>query len=136
MNAMRLNVMLVEDHAVVRDVLREFVGSLPRVATCSATASAEAALERVRGAHPDLMLIDLSLPGMNGIDLVREMRNRHRDVSCLMLSGHGSASYAQQALSAGARGYVLKGDPLEIERGIDAVVKGECYVSPGLATTN
>lgn len=136
MNAMRLKVMLVEDHAVVRDVLREFVGTLPRVENCNVAASAEAALEKLGGAHPDLMLIDLSLPGMNGIDLVREMREKHRDVSCLMLSGHGSASYAQQALSAGARGYVLKGDPLEIERGIDAVVKGECYVSPGLASTN
>lgn len=136
MNAMRLNVMLVEDHAVVRDVLREFVGTLPRVANCSVAATAEAALEKVVGAHPDLMLIDLSLPGMNGIELVRQMRAMHRDVNCLMLSGHGSASYAQQALSAGARGYVLKGDPLEIERGIDAVVKGECYVSPGLGTTN
>ena len=136
MNSMHLKVMLVEDHDVVRDVLREFVGSLPRVADCSAAASAEAALETMGEAGLDLVLIDLSLPGMNGIELVRQLRREHHDVSCLMLSGHGSASYAQQALSAGARGYVLKGDPLEIERGIDAVVKGECYVSPGLASTN
>lgn len=135
MKATRLRVMLVEDHAIVRNVLQEFVGSLPRVASCSAAATAEDALEDMNDAHPDLLLIDLSLPGMNGIDLVRELRKDHADVSCLMLSGHGSASYAEQALSAGARGYVLKGDPLEIERGIDAVVKGERYVSPGLAST-
>lgn len=136
MNSKALNVMLVEDHADVRDVLQEFVGSLPRVASCRAAASAEAALAMFDGAPLDLMLIDLSLPGMNGIDLVRQLRQEHGSVSCLMLSGHGSAAYAQQALSAGARGYLLKGDPLEIERGIDAVVKGECYVSPGLASPN
>lgn len=132
MNPQQLNVMLVEDHAVVRDLLQEFVRSLPRVASCCVAASAEAALDSIDGTLPDLMLIDLSLPGMNGIDLVKRLRRDHRDVSCLMLSGHNSASYAEQSLSAGARAYLLKGDPLEIERGIEAVLKGECYVSPEL----
>jgi DNA-binding NarL/FixJ family response regulator len=128
--------MLVEDHAVVRDVLREFVGSLPRVANCCVAASAEAALDTLDGEQPDLMLIDLSLPGMSGIELVKRLRRDHRDISCLMLSGHNSASYAEQALSAGARAYLLKGDPLEIERGIEAVMNGDSYISPELRDTH
>ena len=78
------------------------------------------------------MLIDLSLPGMDGIELMRELRSRYPDLRCAILSGHRSKVYAHRALAAGARGYVLKGDPIEIEAALNAILSGERYVSRDL----
>lgn len=133
MPSSQIRVMLVEDHAVVRDTLKEFIGQLPQVRGCQATSSGEAALKLLRDdGLPDLLVIDLSLPGMSGIDLIRHLRTLHPALRCLILSGHNSRTYVRQALAAGANGYVLKGDPLEIERGIHAMVQGENYISRGL----
>ena len=127
--------MLVEDHAVLRGILTDFVGRLPQVASCSGSASAEAALEALEETAPDLMLIDLSLPGMSGIEMVGELRKTHPQLRCAILSGHRSRSYAKQAMAAGACGYLLKGDPLEIERGLEAILAGGKFVSQGLETS-
>jgi DNA-binding NarL/FixJ family response regulator len=127
-----LRVWVVEDHPVLRDVLVEFIERLPQVAQCMASDSAEAALASIGRSVPDLMLIDLSLPGMSGIDLVRELRKVHPDLRCVILSGHRSGGYVNNALAAGANGYLLKGDPLEVERGIEAILAGQQYVSRGL----
>src|SRR5262245_56570858 len=132
MSSMPLRVMLIEDHAIVRETLQDFIGRLPQVSVCHVAANAEAALAALDDATPNLLLIDLSLPGMSGIDLVREIRERQPALRCMILSGHSSRAYVKQALAAGANGYLLKGDPLEIERGILAITRGERYVSNGL----
>src|SRR5262245_42828670 len=132
MTVQGLNVMLVEDHAVLRGILQEYVTNMSQVASCRTTANAEDALEDVAQSEPDLMLIDLSLPGMSGIDLVRKLRKSNPALRCAILSGHRSLSYARQAMEAGARGYLLKGDPSEIERGVAAIVDGRKFVSKGL----
>jgi DNA-binding NarL/FixJ family response regulator len=127
-----MRVMLIEDHPVVREMLQDFIGRLPQVSVCHAAASAEAALEALDSAMPDVLLIDLSLPGMSGIEFVRTIREQRPELQCMILSGHNSRAYVRQALAAGAHGYLLKGDPLEIERGLLAVTHGEKYVSSGL----
>jgi DNA-binding NarL/FixJ family response regulator len=127
---MPLRVSLVEDHPVLRDVLREYIGRLPGVELCVVSANAEDALDRFDGSMPDLMLIDLSLPRMSGIDLIRELHLRQPDLRCAILSGHRSPVYVRQAMEVGAHGYLLKGDPMEIERGLQAILAGKRYVSP------
>src|SRR5262245_39109411 len=128
----QLNVMLVEDHAILRGILQEFVTNMSQVAVCRTTASAEAALQDIEEDEPDLMLIDLSLPGMSGIELVGKLASSHPKLLCAILSGHRSPSYARQAMAAGAKGYLLKGDPAEIERGVAAIVDGRKFVSRDL----
>jgi DNA-binding NarL/FixJ family response regulator len=128
-----LRISIVEDHPVLRDVLEEYVGRLPGVEVCIVSGSAEAALQDFDDSKPDLMLIDLSLPRMSGIDLIRELRLRQPELLCAILSGHRSSVYVRQALEVGANGYLLKGDPEEIERGIQAILAGKRYVSPELA---
>jgi DNA-binding NarL/FixJ family response regulator len=127
-------VVLVEDHAPLREILLEFVAGLPRVAGCSAFSSAEAALARLRNGDgtPDLMLIDLSLPDMSGIELIRRLLAVHPRLRCAILSGHRSSAYVGQAFAAGAQGYILKGEPLDIENGIDTMLEGKRFVSPDL----
>jgi DNA-binding NarL/FixJ family response regulator len=128
-----LRISIVEDHPVLREVLQEFLERLPGVELVCVSASAEAALADLDGKAPDLMLIDLSLPRMSGIELIRELRQRVPGMRCAILSGHRSPVYVRQALEVGADGYLLKGDPMEIERGIAAIVAGKRYVSPELA---
>ncbi len=127
-----LYVVLVEDHALLRDVLQEYIGIMPGVARCATAATAESALEGLNGEIPDFMLIDLSLPGMTGIDLVRHLRPKYPTLPLAILSGHESMKYARDALDAGADGYLLKGDLQEIERGMRAIREGRQYVSKGL----
>jgi DNA-binding NarL/FixJ family response regulator len=130
---MALRVGLVEDHPILGDLLRDFIVNLPRVESCTVSASAEKALEDIESDVPDLMLIDLSLPGMNGIELILKLRTRYPDLLCAILSGHRSRSYARKAFAAGAIGYVLKGDPLEIEAAMRSMLAGERYVTQSLA---
>lgn len=129
---MPLRVSLVEDHPVLREVLQEYIGRLPGVELCVVSANAEDALDEFDGSMPDLMLIDLSLPRMSGIDLIRELHLRQPDLRCAILSGHRSPAYVRQAMEVGAHGYLLKGDPMEIERGLQAILAGKRYVSPDL----
>lgn len=130
---MAVRVSLVEDHPILGDLLREYIAMLPHVRSCTVSRSGEKALEDLEDEMPDLMLIDLQLPGMSGIELIRELRARHPGLLCAILSGHRSKSYARNALAAGANGYVLKGDPLEIESAMRALLAGERYVTQSLA---
>jgi DNA-binding NarL/FixJ family response regulator len=128
-----LYVFLVEDHDILRDVLGEYIRNLPAVAKCVTASNAETALEGLAGDLPDLMLIDLTLPGMNGIELVRKLRRAYPQMPLAILSGHDSLSNAHDALEAGANGYLLKGDMEEIVRGMEAIRAGSRYVSEGLS---
>ena len=133
MNTAALRVSLVEDHPILGDLLRDFIAAMPRVESCTVARTAEKALENIESEIPDLMLIDLSLPGMNGIELIHELRLRHPDLLCAILSGHRSRAYARKAFAAGANGYVLKGDPVEIESAMRTMLAGERYVTQSLA---
>ena len=127
-----LTVLLVEDHPVLQDVLCEFVRQLPRVDRCKVMPDAESALAGLESSVPDIMLVDLSLPGMDGIELIKVVRRKHPDLPCAILSGHRSQVYVAKALAAGANAYLLKGDPFEIERGIKAMLAGNRYLSDEL----
>ena len=126
---MGCRIYIVEDHVLMRDVLSEFIEGVPALDLCGAATTAEEALERMGQANPDLALIDVSLPRMSGIDLVRELHQRQPELPCVMLSGHQEVTYVERALEAGARGYVLKGDPFEIPRAIQCVLNGGTYLS-------
>jgi DNA-binding NarL/FixJ family response regulator len=125
-------IFLVEDHPLMREVVRDFLGAVPGFEICGESTTAEDALEQLGDARPDLVIVDSSLPRMSGIDLVGEVRARWDGLPCLMLSGHGHEGYVQRAFDAGARGYVLKGDPAELPRAIREVLDGMEYLSPRL----
>lgn len=127
-----MNVFVVEDHSVMREMLREFLAMEADIEVTGVAESAEAALEQFADAVPDLVLIDMSLPGMSGIELVRRLRLEHPGLYCAMLSGHGEGRYLRQAFDAGANGYILKGEPDEVPRAIQQILQGERYVSEEL----
>lgn len=129
---MSRNVYIVEDNDRMRALLRDWIDELPGLSVCGAAATAETALEELPAMQVDLAVIDMSLPAMGGIELVAALRERRPETRCLILSGHNEKSYVERALAAGAQGYLLKGEPAEIENAITQVLAGERYLSASL----
>lgn len=125
-------ILVIEDHPLMQEALREMVESVPGLSLLAVAQSAEEALELPDLGGTDLALVDVSLPGMNGIQLVRELQDRHPQIRCLMLSGHTQEVYVNGALAAGARGYVQKGRVDELLEAIASVLAGEVYVGKSL----
>jgi two-component system, NarL family, invasion response regulator UvrY len=128
----RTSVLLVEDHAVMGRMLARLLQEQGKMEMWAVIETGEAALEKLAAANerlPDLALVDVSLPGMSGIDLVAELARLYSTLPCLMLSAHRDLNYARQALDNGARGYVTKGDPPAIIDAIQRVLAGEIYLS-------
>lgn len=124
-------VYIVEDHAVMRDMLGQFLAEVNDMDVIGSAESGAAALEDLESLDPapDLMLIDVSLPGMDGIEILRAIRSDYEDILCLMLSGHAEESYVRQAQEAGARGYVIKGHPSAILKAVRTVLGGGTFLS-------
>ena len=127
-----ISILLVEDHAVFASVLVRLLSKTRDMEIAKVARTAERALQEVPQQEFDLVLVDVSLPEMNGIGLVAALRDQYPHLPCLMLSGHALAHYVTRALRAGARGYVLKDNALEIVDSIRHVMQGEIYVSPEL----
>lgn len=129
---MSTKIFLVEDHPLMQRTLSEFIMRLPDFEVCGVVRSAENALDRLDEVAPDLVLVDMSLPQMNGAELIQIIQIRWPGLRCILLSGHGEENYVQQALNAGARGYILKGRPADIYIAFQHVIAGELYLSEGL----
>jgi DNA-binding NarL/FixJ family response regulator len=129
----RVGVLIVDDHPLVRQGLASLIGQTADLQICAQAADAASALLALDESNPDVALVDLSLRGSNGIDLIKEIRRRAPQVDVLVLTMHDEAFYAERSLRAGARGYVMKGEePDEVLDAIRRVRRGEVYVSPRL----
>ncbi len=122
-------ILLVEDHPLVAQSLVRLLTERGayRIQTAG---NADQALDRLQSRGlPDLALIDVGLPGRNGIWLAEQASGRSPALHILMISGHASQPFVEQSLKAGARGYVLKDDVIGILEGVAAVLAGETYIS-------
>jgi len=126
------SILVVEDHMVFGKALVHLLHEKTPYHIVGPLRSSEEALEQLLNLDVDLVLIDVSLPHMNGIDLVREIQARFPNIRCLVLSGHMTPSYIQRALDAGARGYILKDDVAGVVEGVQRVLAGEIYLSEAL----
>ncbi|HEX2991500.1 MAG TPA: response regulator transcription factor [Anaerolineales bacterium] len=126
------SILVVEDHAAFGKALVRLLSGKSDIDIVAVFGSAEKALEKLPELNVDLLLIDVSLPGMNGIQLVQLIRERFPGKPCMMLSGHLTPFYVKRALEAGARGYVLKEDIAGVLEGVERVLKGEIYISKAL----
>jgi DNA-binding NarL/FixJ family response regulator len=111
---MIIRVLLVDDHAVVREGYRRLIEKHAGIEVVGEADSAASGYQAFKTAQPDVVVIDVSMPGRGGIDLVRQIRQLDSAARILIFSMHASATYAQQAFRAGARGYVTKSSPPEI----------------------
>jgi DNA-binding NarL/FixJ family response regulator len=126
------SILLVEDHPAFANALLSILNRNGNMNVVAVATTAEQALEQLPELKVDLVLVDVSLPQMSGINLVAALHEKYPDLPCVMLSGHISSQYARRALEAGARGYLLKDNPTGILTGIEQIVRGKIYVSEEL----
>jgi DNA-binding NarL/FixJ family response regulator len=123
-------VFVVEDHPVFRQGLVKMVNAENDLAVCGEAGDADTALAAIRRAKPDLVLIDITLPGKSGLQLIKELRTMVPKPKLLVVSMHDEALYANRVLRAGGDGYIMKQeDPEEILHAIRDVLQGRIYVS-------
>jgi DNA-binding NarL/FixJ family response regulator len=126
----KTRIFLVDDHPVVRIGLKELINQKPDLLVCGEAESAEAALQAILSLHPDLAIVDLSLQGAGGLGLIKDLKIRHPKLPVLVLSMHEESLYAERALRAGARGYVMKREArTQLESAIRRTVGGKIYLS-------
>ena len=124
-----VDLFIVDDHALVRDMLAEYLSMEPDLRVVGTAASGAEALARIPESGCAVALVDVAMPGMSGIELVRRLKREQPDVACLMFSGHVEQVYVRDALEAGASGYVMKGDPAVIAEAVRQVLQGGVYLS-------
>jgi len=129
-----IRIFLVDDHPMVRDGLRSRLRGVAHFEVVGEAAGADEALAGLASAAPTVVLMDIGLKGVNGIELAQALLSRHAGLHVLMFSMYDNPEYVQQALQAGARGYVLKDAPAaEIIAAIEAVAAGGVFLSPALS---
>lgn len=133
-NPGEIRIMIVDDHPIVRDGLRHLIEAEPELVVCGEARTGEEALKILPRAKPDLALVDLGLPGMDGISFIRRVKQEFPDILILVVSMLEQSLYAERALRVGAAGFVTKADATdEVVTAIRQVSRGELYVSKGLA---
>jgi DNA-binding NarL/FixJ family response regulator len=129
-----MRVLLADDHHLVRAGIRALLESLPDVEIVAEAGDGQEALQALVRTKPDIALIDISMPGLNGLELAARASREVPETRLVILSVHGDASHVAQALRAGARGYLVKDAAAdEIPVLIRAVMRGETYLSPGIS---
>ena len=129
-----IRVVIVDDHPVVVDGLRASLESSTGFQVLGQAGSGEEALRRVDEVHPDVVLMDLEMPGIGGLEAIRRLTQRHPEVAVLVLTMFDQDELVLSALRAGARGYVLKGAPrADVVRSITAVARGDAVFGGDVA---
>lgn len=128
-----LRVILADDHALVRAGLSALLSELPGVEVVGEAGDGREALRLVRERKPDIALIDISMPGLNGLDVAARIAHDRPDTRVIIVSMHGDDETVRRALKAGAAGYMLKNsDRAELEMALKAVARGDTWLSPAL----
>ncbi len=131
---MSIRVVLVDDHTVLRDGLKSLLSYEPDIDVIGDASDGREAISVVETLKPDIVVTDISMPGLNGIESVRILRHNHQHLKIIILSMHASQEYVTQALQAGANGYVVKhADASEVLAAIRAVMAGGAYLSPTIS---
>lgn len=126
----KLRVLIVDDHPIVRQGISQLINQEPDFDTCAQAGSAQEALDLLEKSTPDIMLVDISLDGVSGLELLKMVKSRHGKVPVLILSMHDESLYAERALRSGAKGYVMKQEATErVLVAIRQVLRGELYLS-------
>lgn len=131
---MKIRVLVADDHAIVREGLCIMLASQPDMEVAGKAANGREAIQVVDEHDPDVAVIDISMPELNGIDAIQQMLPRHPSLKVIVLSIHETKPYVYRALKAGARGYLIKETAgLEVVDAVRAVYRGERYLSQRIA---
>jgi DNA-binding NarL/FixJ family response regulator len=127
-------VLLVDDHPLVREWLANLINEQPDLQVCGEASDAPRAFQLITDTKPAVAIVDISLEGGSGIELIKNVKAHHPQVAMIVLSMHDEALYAERALRAGARGYIMKREATKkILQAIRAVLAGKVYISEKIA---
>jgi DNA-binding NarL/FixJ family response regulator len=131
--ASKHKVLLVDDHPIVRQGLALFIDREPDLVVCGEADGANSALQAIRDLTPDFVVLDISLEGPDGLEVLKTLRVTHPNLPVLVLSMHDESTYAERALRAGANGYIMKQEATEkVLTAIRQILRGDVYVSDRL----
>ncbi len=129
-----LRVLLADDHALVRAGMRSLLRDIEGVEVVGEAADGGQALALAERARPDVVLLDIAMKGMNGLEAAARLRELHPGIKVIILSMHASEEYVLQALRAGAAAYLIKDSATaELELALRSVMRGETYLSPAIS---
>lgn len=129
-------ILIVDDHPLFCEGMGRMIDRHPSLEVCGQAPDAAAAMKAVVELKPDLVLVDISLEGTNGIDLIKNLKAKHADLPILVVSMHDESLYAERALRAGAQGYIMKNQPIKIVReAIFKVLGGEIFLSEKMSSS-
>ena len=127
-------ILLVDDHPVVRQGIRQVLASAFHPALVGEASNADEGMTEIRGGAWDVLVLDLSLPGTSGLDMLKDLRKERPTLPVLVLSMHPPDQFARRAMNAGASGYLTKdSDPDELVRALGEVIAGRQYLNPAVS---
>jgi DNA-binding NarL/FixJ family response regulator len=130
-----LRILVADDHAIVRQGLKLLIDSQQDMTVVAEAADGHAALERAEAVKPDIVVMDISMPGMNGLTATRALKQRQPKVTIVALTRHEDETYLEELLRAGASAYVLKQSaPADFLQAIRAVAAGGIYLDPAMTS--
>lgn len=134
MNAGKIKVLIADDHAIMRDGLRALLGSQPDIEVVAEAVDGNEAVLKTRETKPDLILMDITMPGKNGLEATCEIKREFPDARILVLTMHESDEYFFKMLDAGASGYFVKGGSSnELISAVRTVARGDVFLYPTMA---
>ena len=124
-------VMLVDDHPLIREAIGHLIAGAPEFELIGEAADGTECLERIGELHPDILILDIAMPEINGEQVARELRRRHPELKIIALSGYTDRQFVRAMTKAGAKGYVVKSaSGRELIHALRAVASGKNYLSP------
>ena len=134
MNKPKVKIFLVDDHPLVREWLTNLIHQQPDLIVCGESEDVPRALQKISAIKPDVAIVDISIKHGSGIELIKSLKALHPDVATIVLSMHDEKLYAERALRAGARGYVMKSETAKkVIMVIRQVLAGKIYMSESIA---
>lgn len=128
-------VYIVDDHTMFRDGLRQMINLEPDLCVCGDAPDAEHGLVEIRNLRPDLVIVDISLAGSSGIELVKSIKREFEDMAVIVVSMHDESLYGERSLRAGAMGYIMKSEPARtVLAALRKVLRGEVHISSKMAS--
>ena len=131
----KTNILIVDDHPIVRQGLAEMVNHEDDIEVCGQAEDAHQAMKAVKELKPDMAIVDISLKQTSGMELIKDLQAQYPNLPVLALSMHDESLYAERALRAGARGYIMKAEATEkVIMAIRKILSGEIYISDKMAS--
>ena len=129
-----IQALIADDHAIVREGLRRLLDNEPDIEVCAEASDGREVLDQIGERGPDVVVLDISMPRLGGLETLERIRGQYPDVKVVLLSVHGDGPIVQSAVTLGAHGYVLKNGRVgEVVTAVRAVTSGETYFSPPVA---